>query len=142
MGGDTPDADGAILVLLDAGEDDTDVYVLGLRQSVVDDESLSLLFLECDDAESQQKIDLGMDTYCLVVDPGQATAYGGVLECEVTGRRLRLALTDETADELGLPSRPEFALDLTEEQLAMVRRGLRRVLTSGRPDDVPAILGV
>jgi len=132
----------ALPVLRDAGEDDADVYVLGVRQSADDDESMALLFMECYDADAQQEIDQGMDTYCLVLDPGQATAYGGVLECEVNDRRLRLLLTDETADDLGLPARSEFALELTEEQLKMVRRGLRRVLTSGRPDAVPTLRGV
>ena len=63
------------VVLGDAGEDDSDVYVLGLRASA-DNEAWSLLLMECDDAEDEQEIARGMDTYCLVVDPGQRTAYG------------------------------------------------------------------
>lgn len=51
--------------------------------------------MECHDAEDEQEIALGMDTSCLVVDPGQATAYGGVRECELTERRLRLVLSAE-----------------------------------------------
>jgi len=41
------------------------------------------MFMECYDAEDEQNISLGMDTYCLVVDPGQWTVYGGVVECEL-----------------------------------------------------------
>jgi hypothetical protein len=84
----------------------------------------------------------GMDTYCLVVDPGQATSYGGVLEREVTDRHLRLALAEGAAADLGLPMRSEFSLELIEDHLATVRRGLRRVLASGRPDAVPVLRGI
>jgi len=130
------------VALEDAGEDDDEVYVLGLRQSAEDPESWSLTFMGCYDSEDEQEIAQGMDTYCLVVDPGQATAYGGVLECELTRDRLRLLLSDDTARSLGIPTQLDFALALREEQLAMVRRGLARVLTSGRPDAVPVCLGL
>lgn len=127
-------------VLNHAAEDDTDLYVLGIRESAEEAESWSLLFMECTDAEDEQEIELGMDTYCLVVDPGQATTYGGVLECQVTGNRLHLLITDEAAEELGVPARLEFTLRLDEAHLTMVRSGLRRVLASGRPDAVPSLL--
>jgi hypothetical protein len=91
-------------------------------------------------ADDEQGIALGMDTYCLVVDPWQAAAYGGVLECELTDDRLRLVLSQRTAQALRTPPRLEFTLALQEEQLAMVARGLARVLTSGRPDAVPLSL--
>jgi len=40
----------------------------------------------------EQEISLGMDTYCLVVDPGQWTVYGGVVECQLSDDRLVLRL--------------------------------------------------
>lgn len=46
------------------------MYVIGLRETVAPD-SWSLTFMECYDAEDPQEIDLGMDIYCLVVDPGR-----------------------------------------------------------------------
>jgi hypothetical protein len=120
-------------VLGDAGEDDGDGYVLGVRESV-DSEAWSLLFMECDHAED--------DTYCLVVDPGQATFYGGVMECELNEHELRLVLTEEAAKELGIPTDLRFGLALDAERWHMVRRGLSRVLTSGRPEEVPHRLAV
>jgi hypothetical protein len=46
-------------VLRDAGEDeDTSVYVVGVRESL-DPDSWSLLFMECYDAEDEQEISLG-----------------------------------------------------------------------------------
>jgi hypothetical protein len=115
-------------VLGDAGEDDGDGYVLGVRESI-DSTTWSLLFMECDEAED--------DTYCLVVDPGQATYYGGVRECELSERELNLVLTAEAAEELGTPTDLRFALALDTDQWHMVRRGLSRVLTSGRAEEVP-----
>ena len=129
------------VVLGDAGEDDSDVYVLGLRASA-DNEAWSLLLMECDDAEDEQEIARGMDTYCLVVDPGQRTAYGGVLECELTDARLRLLLTEATATDLGVPMELSFTLALSADQLRTVRVGLERVLASGRTDAVPQVLNL
>jgi hypothetical protein len=129
-------------VLRDAGEDDDeDLYIVGVRETT-DPESWTLMFMESYDDGDEQEISLGMDTYCLVVDPGQATCYGGVLECEVGDAALFLRLTEDAAGNLGVPTELRFALDLDAEKLAMLRRGLTRVLTSGRPDAVPQHLAV
>jgi hypothetical protein len=79
-----------------------------------------------------------MDTYCLVVDPGQATHYGGVRECELGGGRLRLALTAAAGDSLSMPVDTSFDLELTPREVDMLSRGLAKVLTSGRADEVPS----
>jgi hypothetical protein len=126
-------------VLRDAGEDDGEVYVVGVREST-DPLSWSLLLMECEDDEDDE--DDGMDTYCLVVDPGQATYYGGVVECEITGTELRLVLTEDAASTLGMPQRTRFTLDLPPGQRELLGRGLRRVLTSGRANAVPQRLRV
>src|SRR5262245_27234887 len=122
MAGNGEDGRRLPALLADAGEDDGDVYMVGVRESAADPGSWSLLFMECYDADDEQEVDLGMDTYCLVVDPGQATVYGGVLECELTVDRLRLLLTGETARELGTPAELNFALSLSADQLATVSR--------------------
>jgi hypothetical protein len=137
-------------MLRDAGEDDSEGYVVGIREST-DPQSWSLLFMECDDEdedggeeddEDEWERDDGMDTYCLVVDPGQATHYGGVIECEITGDELRLVLTEEAASTLGMPEHSRFVLDLPSHQRELLGRGLQRVLTSGRADAVPRLLRV
>jgi len=128
-------------VIGDVGEDDTDVYMIGIRESDATD-SWSLIFTEPYDAEDPQEIALGMDTYCLVVDPGQGTHYGGVRECELGSERLRLTLTPEAAGNLGMPVDTSFALELTPQQVDMLGRGLARVLTSGRASEVPQRLSV
>jgi hypothetical protein len=122
-------------VLRDAGEDDGDIYVVGVRESLAP-EAWSLLFIECDEDEDEE-------TYCLVVDPGQATFYGGVVSCEISDSLLLLLrLSEEAAENLGTPSDMRFTLALDPAKLAMLRRGLFRVLTSGRSDAVPPHLAV
>lgn len=127
-------------VLRDAGEADDEVYVVGVREST-DPQAWSLLFMECspEDEEDEQEVDLGMDSYCLVVDPGQATCYGGIVECEITATELGLVLTEEAASTLGMPQHARFVLELPNDKREMLGRGLRRVLTSGRADAVPQL---
>jgi hypothetical protein len=97
--------------------------------------------MECYDAEDEQNISLGMDTYCLVVGP-QRTFYGGVAECELSGDRLILRLTERAAEALGAPTDMSFGLSLDSAKLEVLRRGLRRVLTLGRATAVPQRLVV
>ncbi len=94
-------------------------------------------FMDCSDDEDEQNISSGMDAYCLVVEPGQWTAYGGVVECELSDDRLSLRLTERAAEELGTPTEVSFGLALDSTKLEVLRRGLRRVLTSGRANAVP-----
>jgi hypothetical protein len=122
----------------DVGEDDSYGYVIGIRETDAPD-SWSLLFMECQDADDPQAFMQGMDTYCLVVDPGQYTQYGGVKECELDSERIRLKLTEEAAKNLGMPVDTSIALLLTAEQVDLIRQGLVRVLTSGRPDALPQL---
>jgi hypothetical protein len=93
--------------------------------------------MECYDAEDEQNISLGMDTYCLVVEPGQRTVYGGVLECELSDDRLILRLTERAAERLGTPTEMGFRLALDSAKLEVLQRGLLKVLTSGRANAVP-----
>jgi immunity protein 10 of polymorphic toxin system len=127
-------------VLRDASEDESEgIYVVGIRESS-DPKAWSLLFMECDEEDAD--LDLGMDSYCLVVDPGQATCYGGVRECELLGDRLRLLLTEEAAAALGMPTESRFRLELPADVLGMLRNGLTRVLVSGNPDSIPTRLAM
>ena len=119
-----------------------DVYVLGLREFARPD-SWSLLFM-AGEPDADPDDDLG--SYCLVVDPGQATMYGGVTACSIetpaSGHVLRLKLTAEASETLDLPAESALSLELTPAGLELLRRGLRRVLTSGRPVDTPDVLSV
>jgi hypothetical protein len=129
-------------VLRNAGEDENDHgYVVGVQESM-DPESWSLMFMASNDAADEQEISLGMDTYCLVVDPGQWTVYGGVVECDLSDDRLILRLTERAAEQLQTPTEMSFGLALDSTKLEVLRRGLRRVLTSGRANAVPHHLAV
>jgi hypothetical protein len=73
-----------------------------------------------------------------VFDPGQATYHGGVVDYRLDRGTLRLTLTDQAAEALGMPVETVFALDLTPVQVDTLERGLIRVLTSGRADAIPS----
>ena len=128
-------------VIRDVGEDGGDIYAAEIREGP-DPDAWSLTFIECQEADDEQDVELGMDTYCLVVDPGQATYYGGVRECELRGGQLHLILTEQAAAKLGMPVETRFELELTHQQSEALSRGLERVLTSGRTDDIPDQLRV
>ncbi|WP_446214029.1 Imm10 family immunity protein [Micromonospora sp. IBSANI012] len=139
--GNTAQQEFAPSTLGNVGEDDDGIYVIAVGETD-DPESWSLAFMECpeEDMEDQQELDLGWDTYCLVVDPGQATHYGGVIECEVTETHLRLKLTPEAAHDLGMSADVNFALEFAPDQLRMLKDGLTRVFASGRANARPTLL--
>jgi hypothetical protein len=128
-------------VLTDVQADDSGTFVIGLRENTTP-EAWSLLLFESADEPDEQDLDLDMDTYCVVVDPGQATTYGGVLECELRDTSLRLRLAGSAATDLGLPPDTTFPLEVSAAQLATLRRGLRRVFTSGQPGHQPRLTGL
>jgi len=123
-------------LITDAGESEEYVYMVGIRESASPN-AWSMLFQECLDEDDEQEIELGMDTYCLVVDPGQRTVYGGVLAYQIEADRLRLVLSEKTAEVLGLSAELTFSLRLAPDVINMLSKGLERVFTSGRPDAFP-----
>jgi hypothetical protein len=121
--------------------------VLGIRERP-EAGGRGLIFIE-GAPDGDEDDDLEMDSYCLVADPSQAVFYGGVERCEIHLREgagpagpLRLTLDQETAEELEVPRSAQFDLHLTAGQLDVLRRGLRRILTSGRPSAIPELLGL
>src|SRR5262249_2036064 len=108
----------------------------------LDHEFWCVILMECYDAEAEGDISLGVASYCLVVDPGQWTVYGGVVECELSDDRLILRLTERAAEKLRTPTDMRLGLALDSAKLEVLRRGLRRVLTSGRANAVPQRLVV
>ena len=125
----------------DVQTDDSSTFVIGLRENATA-HAKSLILFQAEDDPDQQDSDLGMDTYCLVVEPGQATTYGGVLECELQPKALRLRLTEDAAGVLGIPADTTFPLSVDAAQLDELRRGLYRVLTSGSSDLRPRLRGI
>jgi hypothetical protein len=72
----------------------------------------------------EQDIELGMDTYCLVVDLG-ATVYGGVQRWTLIAGELRLELEPWAARELGVDA--ELVYDLTRVDASELRPMLERL---------------
>ncbi|MDH6461972.1 hypothetical protein M2302_002147 [Micromonospora sp. A200] len=58
----------------------------------------------------------------------------------MTETRLRLKLTPEAAHDLGVSADVTFALELTSDQLPMLKDGLTRVFASGRENARPTLL--
>ncbi len=126
--------------LTDVRTDDSTTFVIGVRENTTP-QAWGLAIFESEADPDDQDLGLGMDSYCLVVEPAHATTYGGVLECELRDTSLRLRLTSSAAGDLGLPADTTFPLKVDPAQLSTLRLGLRRVFTSGRPNSQPRLTG-
>lgn len=120
-----PAPDATVRLIADAvedlGEGIGSVFSIGLSEDAEpDDASFSLIF-------SITEPDSVGDGYSVVAEPGQRCAYRSVTRCELAEPTLLLQFTDEAAEGLKLPSALRLELDVTEEQIATLRRGLRRV---------------
>ena len=81
-----------------------------------------------------------MDTYSIWLEPPYASCYGGIAECAIADGVLEIRLTTDAADSLGVDPHLRFRLALDDAQLALLRTGLRRTLSSGRADQRPSRL--
>ncbi|MFI0241741.1 Imm10 family immunity protein [Streptomyces sp. NPDC016845] len=125
--------------LIACGLDDPDAddcLMAGVAESD-DEDAFSLLFM-CDfDEPDAQEVSLGMNTHCLIT-PDQGTAYGCVQEVRLDDDVLRVSLSPESLDDLGLTDPVvEARLQAPAEDLARLRAVLPRVLRYGRPDARP-----
>ncbi|MCA2212573.1 Imm10 family immunity protein [Jidongwangia harbinensis] len=98
--------------LTDVHADESDPFIIGLRENTTP-QAWSLMLIEAEQDPDDQDLDLNMDSYALLTYPGQATTYGGVLECELRDTSLRLRLTDSAALALEMPPDTTFPLDLS-----------------------------
>ncbi len=80
--------------------------------------------------------------YDVVLDPGQHSCSGGVTECAIRDRTLHLRFSWRAAGELGLEPVQRFRLALDDDQLTLLRVGLRRVLLAGPPGTRPSLVRV
>ncbi len=132
---------GTTRVLRKVQDDDGDHYLIGLRESP-EPTSWSIIFMESDADPDDEDIEMGMDSYCIVVDPGQATWYGGVRECQLDGNQLSMTLDSDASVALGLAERTTLELLVSQDDLAMVRNGLKRVFSSGPLRERPVVAGL
>lgn len=123
-----------------AGEADTGgVYVVGVSEHADGAGRVITFQLDLDEPD-EQDVGHGFDTYCMVLDPGRHTIYRGITECVIEDQTLRLRLSPDAADDLRVDQDLGFHLDLDTDQLALLRAGLHRVLSAGRPDARPSLL--
>lgn len=86
-----------------------------------------------DDPEDEDEI------YCLVLDPGQHTITGDIVECSIHDDNLMITLTAEAARTLTVPRVLKFRLDVSDDQVATLRNGLRRALSTGPAHSRPLL---
>jgi hypothetical protein len=78
-----------------------------------------------------------------LVTPDQGTAYGGVKEVAISNGVLRVVVADDDLKALGLDhAEIEATLAVDEKSIEQLRQSLRRVLTYGRPETHPVMVGI
>jgi hypothetical protein len=88
------------------------------------------------DEFDEQDVRLGMDTYCMVVHPWNACAYGGVLWWGLRDRVLEVRLDDTTSATLEVDGGIRLDLhDLSADEVEKLEKGVARVLADVPRDD-------
>ena len=101
------------------GEAEEDgVYTLGLAESAHGADGFVLLLMIAEPDEDG-------DGCCVVVEPGQRTAYEAIAGCTLGPNELRLRFARAAANDLDLPE--DFVLAFDDERRETVDRGLRRL---------------
>ncbi len=98
----------------------------GYAALVLADQDGGSLEIQRSRSADDQDVALVMDTYCLSVNGGAATCYGGVADWAVTGNVLRLRLTAEAATVLGLPE--SLVIAVVPGDVAIVSAQLPRLV--------------
>jgi Immunity protein 10 len=70
------------------------------------------------------------EPYCITLEPGHATRYGGIANYTIAGDQLNLQLTPAAARELRVDPNLTFDLAVDDQQLAALRAGLQRTLSA------------
>ncbi|MFI1438149.1 Imm10 family immunity protein [Streptomyces fructofermentans] len=120
-----------------------DIYALTAGVAESDDEESFALEFQCSFEEPDaQNIRNGCDSYC-VVTPDQGTAYGCLRTVELEGDILRVTLDPDSLEALFLGDPVvEAVLHAPAGDIAQMREALTRILTYGRPDVLPIVIGV
>lgn len=108
------------------------------------DGSGRVLVFQCLLAEpDEQNTSLGMDTYCISNESGGST-YAGIDAVEANEEHLRVTFTDTAAEELELTDKEvDVSLrKLSDDTIAEIHAGLRRVLAYGRADARPSRMSI
>ena len=92
------------------------------------------------DGPTEEELRNRMDTYSIWLEPPFASHWGGISECAIADGILEIRLTPDAADSLGVGPLLRFRLVLDDAQVALLRNGLRRTLSSGRADRRPSRL--
>ncbi|MFD0736499.1 Imm10 family immunity protein [Planotetraspora mira] len=124
-------------------EDEPPLLLVGMAESS-EDEGRDFVF-QCDlrrnDYQENSNWPEG-ESYCVANESG-LTNYGAVREVELKNDSLRVVFTDAAVQGLRLDdSEYEFRIDSDGFHPQEFRRYLRKVLTCGRPEYHPRLLGL
>ncbi|HET9118345.1 MAG TPA: Imm10 family immunity protein, partial [Pseudonocardiaceae bacterium] len=72
------------------------------------------------------------EAYCITLEPGHATHYGGIISYNIVGRRLHLQFTPAAASDLQVDPSLTFDLHLDDQHLTTLEAGLQRTLSTPR----------
>jgi hypothetical protein len=82
-----------------------------------------------------------MDTYCVSNELGNSD-YGGLVQVCFAGNEVQLTFSGESAAILGTDAVINITLDVPVEAKEQVKNGLAQILTGGRPDVMPELIGL
>lgn len=121
-------------------------------QEDVEDEALEVGFSEHADGSGRSVLinhstasdaldaPFGMDSYCVSNEQG-VSDYGGVEEVRRDGRVLTFRFSEKSAEILGMDVELRATFEVTDESFRETLSGLRRILSWGRQDARPELVG-
>lgn len=99
---------------------DDELYVLGASELANGEGRAFTLQLPLDENDD--------DGYCLTLEPGHGTHYGGISRYQIDNEHLRFELDPDASTALRVPPVLDFQLSISAEEASLLRNGLSRVL--------------
>jgi hypothetical protein len=121
--------------------DDSSDEVLEVGFSEMLDGSVRSILINRSTADGSIEALFGMDSYCVSTEVGNSD-YGGLVRVGFMSNEIELTLSDESAAIVGIDRTIDIVLDVSEEIEIQVRNGLRELLTWGRSDAIPELIGL
>jgi hypothetical protein len=121
--------------------EDASDEVLEVGFSENEDGSGKSILINRSTADGAAEAPFGMDTYCVSNELGNSD-YGGLAQVCFAGNEVQLAFSEESAAILGTDAVINITLDVPVEAKEQVKNGLAQILTWGRPDAMPELIGL
>lgn len=109
-------------------DEESKILTIGFSEEA-DGSGRSLLIQRQLGEVSQQDVELGHDTYCLITEDG-ATCYGGIIGFVLNRSTLEVTLSEEAASILSLPVHQSIDLEVGAEDWERLERAMDQVFAS------------